>query len=156
MKRRSEQFGAETYETTHKRRVRQFLREKKVIQVNCLSKQQKDVKASFERCFVRCQALRGRTGWLHVVVVATDQGDEPLSDTANVYIHVQDVNDHKPEIYRPERGIPISLPEVRHGRRPVPVYTLGSHSCGKTNEANFGLPVRVSHPRFLCCADGKL
>ena len=68
------------------------------------------------------QPLSGRTGWLQVVVIATDQGQEPLSDRTNVFIHVQDVNDHKPVIYIPDANVPIPISEVNIKK--ITLYTM--------------------------------
>lgn len=61
--------------------------------------------------FVR-NSLQGKMGNYLVVVVATDKGVPALSNSTMLYVTVQDVNDHPPQIIFPPVNYTISIMEV--------------------------------------------
>ena len=56
--------------------------------------------------------LTGNIGHFHVVAVATDGGSPSLSNVTDVFIFVEDVNDHAPVIYEPADNETIYMFEV--------------------------------------------
>ena len=58
------------------------------------------------------ELLKGNVGWFLVTIRATDQGQNPLSGTTEVYVFIVDVNDHPPEIVKPELNAVIPVREV--------------------------------------------
>ena len=57
--------------------------------------------------------LHGEIGLFSLVVLATDLGDPPLSNSTTVLIHVEDVNEHAPVIISPPLNETIFIHEVR-------------------------------------------
>ena len=47
------------------------------------------------------ELLRGHVGWFVVTIIARDQGVPSLSNSTRVYIFIDDVNDHQPQITQP-------------------------------------------------------
>ena len=58
------------------------------------------------------KSLRGSVGWYHFVIIGRDKGAPPLINRTNVFVYVEDVNDHKPEIMRPKENATIYITEV--------------------------------------------
>ena len=70
-----------------------------------------DVEAASGVIFVN-KSLQGFVGWRHLVVVGRDKGVPALSNKTNVYVYIEDVNDHKPVITTPEANRTIFIMEV--------------------------------------------
>ena len=75
-----------------------------------------DVHPDSGEVFVKL-ALKGSIGVFHAVVVATDKGMPPLSNTTIVQIHVMDINDYPPVIVYPPENVTIYIMEVHTKRR---------------------------------------
>ena len=58
------------------------------------------------------KSLQGYVGWRHLVVIGRDKGVPALSSRTNVYVYIEDVNDHKPEIVEPKANHTIFIMEV--------------------------------------------
>ena len=56
--------------------------------------------------------LHGKVGVYSVVVVARDRGDPSLWSAATVVVHVEDVNDHIPNIIHPPQNQTVYILEV--------------------------------------------
>lgn len=58
------------------------------------------------------RSLQGYVGWRHFVVIGQDQGVPRLNNRTNIYVYVEDVNDHKPKIEQPQANRTIYITEV--------------------------------------------
>ena len=70
-----------------------------------------EIDASSGQVYVR-NSLQGKMGHYIVVVVATDMGNPPLSNSTYLFVTVEDVNDHPPEIVSPPENFTINIMEV--------------------------------------------
>ena len=71
-----------------------------------------DVEPESGRVFV-AKSLSGQAGEYYAIIVATDKGNPPLSNTTILQVSIEDVNDHAPVIVHPPQNLTTEIWEVR-------------------------------------------